>query len=370
MTHTKGIRIFVLLAALALSGVTWAQVDADPVFQQRVVDAVNVHKAGKTDEAIQALETLVKENPGSYDARSWLGFLYLSQGQAEKAVPHLEQALLQRPMDLEIQNNLGNAYLATKQYDKALERYREVARLNPAMYEPHYNIGNIALLQGDHEDAVTAYNQAAKLNPEDPFVQNNLGVALEKQGKLEPAAQAFKRASDLRKDNGTFAANAGLVLVRLKRADEAITYLERAKAAGSLVPEVTFELGHLYSGAGRNPEALRQYEALKESPTHRTNPTYWFNLGVLRARNGDNRGAEQAYRRALEFKPNDLDALNNLGLLLYRRQSYGDAKAVFLKLSGLNPTSQEAKMNLAAAAIRAGDRSRPPDLAVDSEEQP
>jgi protein O-GlcNAc transferase len=79
---------------------------------------------------------------------------------------------------------------------------------------------------------------------------------------------------------------------------------------------------------------------------------------VLRSQNKDTEGAEEAYRKALQINPSDLDSLNNLGLILFRKEEYKEAVTIFDKLSGLDPSSKTAKVNLAAAASRAGDREK------------
>jgi Flp pilus assembly protein TadD len=50
-----------------------------------------------------------------------------------------------------------------------------------------------------------------------------------------------------------------------------------------------------------------------------------------------------------------LDSLNNLGLILYRKGDFAGATTLFDKLSGLNPGSIAAKLNLGSCAAKSGD---------------
>jgi tetratricopeptide (TPR) repeat protein len=320
-------------------------------FAKQVSDAAALYRHGKIPEATTLFEMLHKVNPRSSEVDAWLGFLYLRATKAPSAIPLLEAADRQRPLDLEVQINLGNAYLLTGELEKALDKFRAAAKLNPNMFEPHYNSGTIYLRQKSYSKAVTEFAIAGRLKPRDPFVQNNLGVAYDNLKKGQQAAEAFKRASDLRPDNITFAHNAGLALSKL-RSPEALHYLEQALGDGT-DPAIALALGDAYARAGRKADALKYYEGLRVAEAK--NSVFWFNLGLMRAQNNDVNGAEQAYRRVLELNPVDLDALNNLGLLLYRKMQYEESTSLFEKLAGLNPSSVATKLNLGASAAKSGD---------------
>lgn len=343
-----------LAVGLAAVGSAQSASDKEQAFVKRVADAVTLAKTGKYAEARKEFEALHTENPRSYEALSWLGYIYLRDDEPTKAVPLLEQASAQRPGDVQVEVNLGNAYLATKQYDLALARYATVIRLDAKLFEPHYNAGTILLQQKQYTKAITEFQTASKLKPEDPFVFNNLGVAYEAQHDDPRAANAFVHAAKMRPDNRTFSRNAGLVLSRLGRS-EALPYLEQANGDGK-DSAVALALGEAYARAGRKAEALKFFEGLRTQEAK--NSAFWFNLGYLREDAKDLAGAEQAYRRVLELSPSDLDALGNLGILLYRQGKYSEATTLFDRLAGLNPGSVQAKINLGAAAAKAGDNDK------------
>lgn len=196
------------------------------------------------------------------------------------------------------------------------------------MFEPFYNSGTIYLRQKSFSKSIQQFNVAGRLKPTDPFVQNNLGVAYEGLHDEVNAAKAFRKAADMSPTNLTFAHNAGLALSKL-RSQDALPYLEKCLGDGK-DPAVALALGEAYARSGRRGDALKYYEGLREAEAG--NATFWFNLGVLRAQNGDGEGAEKAYRRALEIRPNDLDSLNNLGLILYRKGDFAGAVLAFTTL--------------------------------------
>lgn len=349
----------VAVAGMLIAPMGWGQPATDNATKQAIVTAVSTYRAGKLDESIAAFETLQAKVPENPDVLAWLGFLYLRKELPAKAVPVLEKAAELRPKDLEVLNNLGNAYVATEQPDKALAMYQKVADLNPKMFEPWYNIGNILLARPDYPKAIEAYKKAAALKPDDAFVQNNLGAAYEGQKQSELAAAAYMKASTLRPDNRIFARNAGFAYLRLRQDEKALPYLERA-AGDTKDGQVILALAEVYGRVGRKAEALKLMEGLQTDLG--ANPTYWFNLGVLRSQSGDNDGAEVAYRNALQLDPNELDTLNNLGLLLFKKRKYDEAADMFDKLAGLNPSSASAKLNLASSLAMAGKLTRATEI--------
>lgn len=71
--------------------------------------------------------------------------------------------------------------------------------------------------------------------------------------------------------------------------------------------------------------------------------------------------AERGYRRVLELRPGDEDAMVDLGIALAEQGREDDAKATWDALTRENPRSCAAHNNLAALAARGGDRRRAMD---------
>lgn len=340
-------------ACLVLAAAAICQEKPDRDFQVKVVEAASKYKEGKTAESIAAFEALYKANPKNSDVLAWLGFLYLCSERAPEAVPLLEAAQKERPNDLEVMNNLGNAYMITKADAKAVEQYTKVASLSPKMYEPWYNIGNIRLRNKDWKNAIVAYKKAAELNSKVSFIYNNIGVASENLKDFEGAATAFNKACTISPNNAVFVRNAAYAYLKIKAPDKALPLLDKLVSLDKQDYDSKLALADTLWRTGNKQKALDHYEGLvgkiKETAS------FYFNLGVLRAYAQNDAGAEEAYRKALDLDSNDLDALNNLGLLLYKKGRYEESKTLFDKLAGLNPSSKDAKKNLAAAAVQAGD---------------
>ncbi len=71
----------------------------------------------------------------------------------------------------------------------------------------------------------------------------------------------------------------------------------------------------------------------------------WYNLGLVRAANGDNTGAHFALGRAVHYRPGYSQALFQLGLLEEKRHNTGDAIEYYAKAFSINPTLLDVKTN-------------------------
>ena len=89
-------------------------------------------KSGKYASGEAAFRKMVKENPDSAEAHSYLGRFLLVQGRLDQAVPYLERAVTLEPGDADYRFHLGLAHgqsgkkvLEEKGYRKALELDKE-----------------------------------------------------------------------------------------------------------------------------------------------------------------------------------------------------------------------------------------------------
>ncbi len=74
----------------------------------------------------------------------------------------------------------------------------------------------------------------------------------------------------------------------------------------------------------------------------------WSNLGVARARQGDDEAAERAYRRALELAPENASTHLNLALLLTRRGAGEEAAQHLRRARALDPRNPQVQKLLDA----------------------
>ena len=204
---------------------------------------------------------------------------------------------------------------------------------------------NVALLQS-----------AAAASPHDPEPYLRLAEHYAAGNDAEGALQALDRA--IGRDGARVEAHSrkALILGTLSRWPEAEAAARRATQIDPLSAEAWANLGDALAQQGKNDEGVKASRRAVELDA--TQAALWYNYGVSLAATGDGPGAAAAYRRALAIDSTHVGAWNNLGALHGGQGQLAEARRAYEKAVELAPNSIQARMNLALAYLRSGDRER------------
>jgi Flp pilus assembly protein TadD len=148
----------------------------------------------------------------------------------------------------------------------------------------------------------------------------------------------------------------GIAEAETGRAAEAESAFQRALAKEPRDAEAAFNLGTLLLGAGRTEDAVAWLErACAWAPE---DAAAWSSLGLARARGGDEAGAADAWKRALQLDGRQPDALFNLALWNGRRGAAEDAAALLRRFLALPPPPRYAAQAEQARRILAAGKAR------------
>ena len=113
---------------------------------------------------------------------------------------------------------------------------------------------------------------------------------------------------------------------------------------------VWFKLGEAYDTAGRNDDAVQAYrQAINAKPDV---PGYYNNLGNVLARAGKIEEAKAAYTKSAELDPaNAATAWRNFGISLYNANRLGDAVEPLQKSADLEPKNPQTWYLLGASLV-------------------
>ena len=126
----------------------------------------------------------------------------------------------------------------------------------------HFERGYEAQMAGRLDEAVECYRRSLAIQPT-AEAQTFLGWALANQGSYEAAIRECHRAIALDPDFGNPYNDIGSYLIELGRDEEAIAWLERAKAAPRYEPRhyPYVNLATVYARQHKVREAIRELEA-------------------------------------------------------------------------------------------------------------
>ncbi|MDH3360576.1 MAG: tetratricopeptide repeat protein, partial [Desulfobulbaceae bacterium] len=122
--------------------------------------AVFLDHIGKPDDAMAAMQGLLKIDAHNPYALNYIGYTWADRGEnLEKARIFIEQAVALRPEDGFIRDSLGWVYFKLGEYDKAVAELTKALELahDPVILE---HLGDVHVKAGQKLEAIKAYEQA------------------------------------------------------------------------------------------------------------------------------------------------------------------------------------------------------------------
>jgi len=168
--------------------------------QTEINSVIELYSNGQIQEALDSVESLVKDYPNEALLYNISGACYAGLGQLDTAVKHYEQALEIKPDYAEAHNNLGIAHKELNQLDAAIKCYEKTLTIKPDYAEAHYNLGIAHKDLGQLDDAVKSLEKALAIEPDFAEAHYNLGGTLEGLGQLDEAMASYNRAIVIKPD--------------------------------------------------------------------------------------------------------------------------------------------------------------------------
>ncbi len=197
----------------------------------------------------------------------------------------------------------GHALYFQGREAEAEAAYRGALSRDPSLWGAAFQWGSLAFSAGRHTDALTALDAAAALAP---------------RLKGDPLAPLFSDSEDAARAKVQLFR--GLCLRELGRAVEAEAALKRALELSPADPLSRGVLGGILLAQGRYEEAVGALEAAVAVVADEQGLIGLNNdLGVAAFQAGDLDKAARAFKRVLKARPDDPNALHNLGMLYLKR---------------------------------------------------
>lgn len=223
--------------------------------------------------------------------------------------------------------------------------------------------------RGDFAGAVSAFEQLIKTGADSPELRSNLGLAYFQLRKYDRALQEFHLV--LTKNPGSLPGNlfTGLCLLKLRRANEASPFLEKADRAQPDNPDVICALAQAKVASKHLSEASSLFE--KATRLDPNNAQAWYGLGItaralaeqqLKVSGGAARvearalmdKADAALAAAVKLDPDSTSAYMLMGETFRIAEQYDEAVQAYKSASEQRPDFAPAWSGLAQAYSAAG----------------
>jgi serine/threonine-protein kinase len=229
-------------------------------------------KQGRGNDAEKMYRSAIALRPDSLGTFMSFGSYCYARGRYEEAVLQFRRAATLAPDSARSHANLGGALQALNRYDEALVAYQRSLAIEPTAMG-WSNLGSLQFFLGRYKEAREAFRRAIELTPSDAITWANLGDAcralndractsdvwpraiaaaraslvvngqdaftrallassLAKHGQLDEAQSEIRRALEIDPTNPLVLYQAAVVGALRGAPDSALSWLERAIAAG------------------------------------------------------------------------------------------------------------------------------------------
>lgn len=247
-----------------------------------------------------------------------------------------------------------------------------------------YNLKGLAAGElGRDQEAEQSFRTVIQLSPKLAMGYNNLGVLLSKLGRNQEAAAAFREAHAKEPLNFNALLGLGTSLAALQKYDEAASYLEKAWDVRPGDFQAGYEWAHALLEAKQVSAAKRVLNQVAPPQESELAVKYYSLAGVVAEGTNEFVAASEFYRQAYALNPSSYDvylalvratlssetslgkfpappeglSVNQnlaLGLLYASRNALQPAMERFEAALRLDPSNEDAMLNLALAEKAAG----------------
>jgi len=282
---------------------------------------------GKTDKALEEFKTLVSLDP-SPRSYVFMGLCYRHLGKYDEAKRYLKQSLSGDPHNVPALFNLG--FIARKEgdYAQAGQYLQRAVRLDHDYPEALFELASLRMDQKKYDEAIPLLQHFIEVSPSSS--QGYYKLAISERNLHQ--ADAAERDMNIFKTLSKSPQPAPYPLQHF------FDYLERR---GTL------------PGEQQNESDLRELEAEVQRHPDRPRSLYLLAESLLKLERTND--AMQILRRLDTVSGGDFRTELNEGVLLGRFHLYADSIRYFQAALKLNPSSDEAKYNLAEAQFENGN---------------
>ena len=227
-----------------------------------VQQAIELHKAGRLDEAEAAYRALLEVDPAQLQAMHLLGVVAQQRGRDAEGIE-----LIQRALDLGLQlpsawSNLGLGQARLGRNEQALTSFAQALTLQPDYFEALFNRGKLLLTMQRAGDALRDLDRAAALAPARWQAHFSRGQAFESLLRYDRALLAYEQVLALQPEHHASLVGRGNALLLLRRPAEALACYDQALTVDPGALEVLNNRGSALRDLKRYLEAADSFARL------------------------------------------------------------------------------------------------------------
>lgn len=274
-------------------------------------------------EAVRLLERAAQAHPENRGPTELLVEHWMKRQKFEAAATAARQGLNARQDDPGLLSLLGKAQVAAGQTQQAVSTYTRLASLQPKSPDPWLSVADIHLNQGRLPAAIDAAAKARQIAPQSlPVLRMVAGLAVRAK-RFDQALAAAKDVQNAQPDDAAGYLIEGEVklLDGEEVAAERVLRLAMDKRDAS---EAAKRLHALLVSKGRTDEAAKL--AAQWQARHPKDMDFPLHLAMRMIERKEHAGAEAVLRKVHQQQPRNVDVLNNIAWLMTQQRKPGAVK--------------------------------------------
>lgn len=240
---------------------------ASPSESRPMVSLVEAYlRAGKKDEAISFLQSVLSVSDDNDNARLLMGQVYAAENENEKALVVFGEVIKHDPTNVIAYINLAGLNLRLDKPADAIEVLDAGLAKNPGDFGLRLVKAGVYEVQQNYDAAIGVYEELLKERPNADVVANNLASLLTDYREDEAS---LKRAHELavrfRSSNiPHFKDTLGWIYFRMGKVEEANELIKDVNQNMPNVPVFRYHLGMTYMAIGEKESARKEFEKTLE----------------------------------------------------------------------------------------------------------
>ena len=352
----------------------------------------------RTVDAVQVLVKARKLAPQDTDVMFLLARVSMLESYDEDAIPLLEEGIKLTPQKPELHAALGECYFQTGKAGKALAEF-EVLRQIDSTARPYAFLSFYCRYLGRFDEAKKAARAGLQIDPRNLPCLFNLGAILNKQGNQAEAEKYLTQCLKIDPDFEQALLELAGLKITMKKYEEAIPLLRHAMEVSRDPTTAYYKLATVERTLHRREDAQRDlkiFQTLSKSPTrqpipyqnffgfaslreslppkarleldlktlqeetkrHPSDPQDLYMLAETQMKLGNRDDAMGNISQLEQASGRDLRTELGIGVLLAKYRLYREAMPYFERALAADPTSDEARYDLADDYFHVRDYSR------------
>jgi putative PEP-CTERM system TPR-repeat lipoprotein len=312
-------------------------------------------KLGRAKEAVQVLKTGEPLAKDDVQLLSLLGSAYQQAKEFELSNEYLNRAAQLDPKAASIKAQLGLGQVAAGNLDQGITDLKAAVNLDPNLLQADMMLTLALIQQKKFDEAIAAANALKNKLKDDPMPLNLLGAAYLAKDDQAKAEEQWKAALKLKPDYTPAALNLAKLEQIRNNPEGAVKQFQQMLERDPKNLSALIGLAQIEEGK-KNYDKMEAY-LIQARDSNPKSPQPALILSRLYVQQGRPLRALEVARDAVNSNPNDVQVMQNLGMVQIANDQAPSAAGTFRKLMNQAPDNPDFRHQYAQALFKAGDKA-------------